>query len=184
VIPARTRLAAAIAVAALGVASATWAAMPLAVAGAVGRLAFIATLAAIAFGALRLVTAPPAPGDTVFGSSGWVVIRARAMAHGLPWAEVALVAILVLEAQHPSRPWHTALLGAALLCYLFGTHLAESGTPPAVLRPQLPVLVAGLGLSLLAAAAGTIPAGGPGPAWLRLVAALTVIAAGILLLPA
>ena len=74
----------------------------------------------------------------------------------VPWAEGAVLAALVLEVLHPARPWHTAVLGVALLGYLLGTHLAEAdpvrGTAGRVLRAQLPVLAAGLGLLVLAAA--------------------------------
>jgi hypothetical protein len=182
---ARTRVVAAPAVAALGAVCVLWAANPLAAPGGVGRVIMVAALTATAFGALRLAAARPLPGDTVVVSgAGWLWHQARAVAHAWPWPEVALVSALVLEALHPSRPWHTALLGTALLCYVFGTHLAETGARPAALRPQLPVLLAGVGLLVLAAAAGTMPAGSAGPAWLRVVAAIGVVVAGVLLLPA
>lgn len=182
---ARTRVVAAPAVAALGAVCVLWAANPLAASGGAGRILMVAALTATAFGALRLAAARPLPGDTiVVNGGGWLWHQARAVAHAWPWAEVALVSALVLEALHPSRPWHTALLGTALLCYVFGTHLAESGARPAALRPQLPVLLAGLGLLVLAAAAGTMPAGSAGPPWLRVVAAIGVVVAGVLLLPA
>lgn len=182
---ARTRVVAAPAVAALGAVCVLWAANPLAASGGAGRILMVGALTATAFGALRLAAARPLPGDTiVVNGAGWLWHQARAVAHAWPWAEVALVSALVLEALHPSRPWHTALLGTALLCYVFGTHLAESGARPAALRPQLLVLLAGLGLLVLAAAAGTMPAGSAGPAWLRVVAAIGVVVAGVLLLPA
>ena len=44
--------------------------------------------------------------------------------------EGALIAILWLEVLHPSRPWHTAVLGATLIAYLLATHLAESAASP------------------------------------------------------
>jgi len=86
---------------------------------------------------------------------------------------------------HPSRPWHTAVLGAALIAYLLATHLAESDASPGTLRPQLRVLAVGEGLLALGAGAGMLPAAGPGPgaALLRLVAADALIAAAALVLP-
>jgi hypothetical protein len=103
----------------------------------------------------------------------------------LPTAEVAAVAVLVLEAVHSSRPWHTGLLGAALLCYLIATHLAESRSPVRVLRPQLPALAAGLGLLILGVGAALVPAAAPGLAsgLLRVLAAVAAIAAGALAFP-
>ena len=86
---------------------------------------------------------------------------------------------------HPSRPWHTAVLGAALIAYLLATHLAESDASPGTLRPQLRVLAVGEGLLALGAGAGMLPAAGPGPgaALLRLVAAGALITAAALVLP-
>jgi hypothetical protein len=174
---------AAFAVGVLGWACVGWASLPLATAGGGGRIIMVAGLTAVAFGSLRLATAAPLAGDTLLGAD-WLWGRARAVAHAWPWAEVAMVSALMLEVFHPARPWHTALLGAALLCYVLGTHMAESRTGPVVLRPQFPVLLAGLGLVALSAAAGTIPAGGAGPAWLRVIAAVAVVVAGVLALPA
>jgi len=98
---------------------------------------------------------------------------------------VVLLAVLWLEVLHPSRPWHTAVLGAALIAYLLAVHLAESGASPQALRPQVRVLAAGAALLALGAAAGMLPAAGPGAgsALLRLVAAGALIAAAGLVLP-
>jgi hypothetical protein len=103
----------------------------------------------------------------------------------LPWSEVMIIAILVLEALHHSRPWHTGLLGAALLAYLFATHLAETATRPGALRPQLPVIAAGLGLLVLAVGAAALPRlhAGPAPELLRVLAVIAAILAGGLALP-
>jgi hypothetical protein len=69
--------------------------------------------------------------------------------------------------------------------YLLATHLAESGSSPGILRPQLRVLYIGAGLLALGAGAGMLPAAGPGAgsALLRLVAAVALIAAAGLVLP-
>jgi hypothetical protein len=103
----------------------------------------------------------------------------------VPWEEGTLIAVLWLEVLHPARPWHTAMLGAALVAYLLATHLAESGASPGALRPQARVLAAGAGLLALGAAAGMVPAAGPGAgsALLRVVAAGALILAAGLVLP-
>jgi hypothetical protein len=102
-----------------------------------------------------------------------------------PWAEGAVLGALVLEAWHRSRPWHTGLLGAALLGYLLATHLAESAAPRGTVRRQLPVLAAGLGLLVLAVGAALLPSAGTGLTadWLRVIAAIAAITVGALALP-
>jgi uncharacterized membrane protein YczE len=92
---------------------------------------------------------------------------------------------LWLEVLHPSQPWHTAVLGAALIGYLLATHLAESDASPQALRPQVRVLAVGAALLALGAGAGMLPASGAGAgsALLRLVAAGALIAAAGLVLP-
>jgi hypothetical protein len=102
-----------------------------------------------------------------------------------PWEEGATIAIVWLEVLHRSRPWHTAVLGAALVAYLLAVHLAESGAFPALLRPQVPVLAVGACLLALGAGIAMLPATNPGPgsALLRVVAAIAVIAAAGLVLP-
>ena len=111
--------------------------------------------------------------------------RAWQLTRRMPAAEGVTLAALILEVTRSARPWHTALLGAGLLCYLLATHLAESGTPARSLRPMLPVLVAGLGLLVLATGAAFLPAAAPGlgAGLLRVLAALAAIAAGVLVLP-
>ena len=106
------------------------------------------------------------------------------LARQWPWAEGMVVAVLVLEALHRSPPWHTGLLGAALLAYLFASHLAESRARPAVLRPQAPLIAAGLGLLALAVGAAALPSGtGSAAEVLALVAAVAVIAVAGLAIP-
>jgi hypothetical protein len=106
------------------------------------------------------------------------------LARQWPWAEGMVVAVLVLEALHRSRPWHTGLLGAALLAYLFASHLAESRARPAVLRPQAPLIAAGLGLLALAAGAAALPSGtGSAADVLAMLAAVAAVAVAGLVLP-
>lgn len=102
-----------------------------------------------------------------------------------PWEEGTVLAALWLEVLHPARPWHTAVLGAVLTAYLLAIHLADSGASADALRPQVPVLAAGVCLLALGAAFGMLPAimPGSGSALLRVVAAIAVIIAAGLAMP-
>ena len=170
----------------LGAGCIVWAAVPPAHSGYAGFALFLAILG-VAAGVLRLaLAAVPEPEESYLLSGpvrAW--LKFLGTLRLVPWEEGALVAILWLEVLHPARPWHTAVLGVALIGYLLATHLAESGASPEALRPQIRVLAAGAGLLALGAGAGMIPAVGPGPgsALLRLVAAGALIAAAGLVLP-
>lgn len=125
------------------------------------------------------------PGETagLAGSLARIGSGLAAMIRAVPWAEATVVAVLAAEALHRSRPWHTALLGAALLAYLLTVHLAESRGRPAVLRPQAPLLAAGLGLMMLAAGAALLPAAtGSAAGLMAVLAALAAVAVGALAL--
>jgi phosphatidylserine synthase len=172
----------------LGAACVAWTATPLLSAGW-ARTALVVAIIAVVAGALRLafidVTVPEdqyfVPGPVRAWLSFLAVLR------NVPWEEVAVVALLWLEIQHPARPWHTAALGAALVAYLLSVHVAESGADAGpLLRRHAKVLI--LGAVLLAVGAGfaMIPAGAPGAgsAVLRVIAAVAVIAATALVLPA
>jgi hypothetical protein len=169
----------------LGAACCAWAAWPLAGTGQVLLLA-VAGLCAAADLARLITAAWPVQRVDSFSHPA---LRLARWGHGLlsqlPLAEGTALAVLGLELAHPSRPWHTGLLGVALLCYLLAIHLAESGAPARVLRPQLPALAAGLGLLVLGTAATLIPAAAPGAAsgTLRVLAAVAAIAVGALVLP-
>lgn len=173
----------------LGAGCVVWAvsgSVPLAGKGWGGFALFLAIFTVTA-GALRLaLIAVPVPEDS-FLLSGPVRagLRALELLRQVSWEEGAVLAVLWLEVRHPSRPWHTAVLGAALIAYLLATHLAESGAQPPVLRPHTRVLAAGAVLLALGAGAGMLPAAAPGAgsALLRLVAAGALIAAGGLVLP-
>jgi hypothetical protein len=124
---------------------------------------------------------PPATFAPLIVRGWW---RATALLRAIPWAEGTVVAVLALEALHRSRPWHTALLGAALLGYLFGTHLAETGRRAGSLRPQLPLIAAGLGLLALAVGAAALPVGsGTAAGWLRVLAVAVTVIVGVLIVP-
>jgi hypothetical protein len=170
----------------LGAGVVVWAAVPVAHEPWAGFALFVA-IAGVAAGALRLaLIAVPVPEDSFLLPGAlrtW--LRFLAALRQVPWEEGAVAAVLWLEVLHASRPWHTAVLGAALIAYLLATHLAESGSLPRVLRPHTRVLAAGAVLLALGAGAGMLPAAAPGAgsALLRLVAAGALIAAGGLVLP-
>jgi hypothetical protein len=163
-----------------------WAALP--VAGAKPGIRAVLVIAVICAAASL---AHLGIGDTVIGGDAFdpVLVRLAAqaahMVRTLPWSEGMIIAILTLEALHHSRPWHTAVLGVALLGYLFAAHLAETAARPGLLAPQLPVIAAGLGLLALAVGAAALPRlhAGPASELLRVLATIAVILAAGLALP-
>jgi hypothetical protein len=161
-----------------------WSALPLRHGGLAG------TLLAIAIGCALLSVARLALGRSPDDSAAYldaVQQWARSVADLIrqcPWAEGMIVAVLVLEALHKSPPWHTGLLGAALLAYLFASHLAESRATLAVLRPQAPLIAAGLGLLALAVGAAALPCGtGSAADVLAVLAAVAAVAVAGLAIP-
>jgi hypothetical protein len=170
----------------LGAGSLIWAALPAVHRGYAG-FALTVAIAGVAAGGVRLaLAAVPVPEESYWPSPG---VRAWRnfldVVRQVPWEEGAVIGIAWLEALHPSRPWHTAVLGAGLIAYLLITHLAESDASLATLRPQARVLGLGAVLLALGAGAGMLPAAAPGAgsALLRLVAAGALIAAAGLVLP-
>jgi hypothetical protein len=168
----------------LAAACVAWSAIPL-TAGDAGTAVLAAAIACAVLSAARLALGATPEEPVAFLNP---VVRAGRsladLARGLPWAEGMVVAVLVLEALHRSWPWHTALLGAALLAYLFATHLAETRARPSVLRPQAPLIAAGLGLLALSAGAAMLPEGAGSTADLiAVLAALATIVVGGLALP-
>jgi hypothetical protein len=168
----------------LAAACVAWSALPL-TAGGLGLAILAVAIACALFSVLRLALVGASPLSTEFANPAVRGLRTVAnLAHSLPWAEVMVVAVLVLEALHRSRPLHTGLLGAAVLGYLFAAHLAESGARASVLRPQVPVLAAGLGLLVLAVGAALLPAETGSPAALLVIlAAVAAVVVGGLILP-
>ncbi len=160
-----------------------WSAAPLAGGSQGTRIALIAAIVAAAGGLGQVALASagsPAYDDSLLASrlAGRIVSLVRT----LPWCELMTVAVLALEALHRSRPWHTAVLGAALLGYLLAAHLAETRADASVLRRQLPL--AGLGLGLTALAVGFtalpgLPAGVLSSSVRVLAAVVAVVAAGL-----
>jgi hypothetical protein len=168
----------------LAAACVAWSAVPL-TAGGVGTAVLAAAIACAVLAAARLALGAAPVEPAAFLNPAVRAGRALAdLARGLPWAEGMVVAVLVLEALHRSPPWHTGLLGAALLAYLFATHLAETRARLSVLRRQAPLIMAGLGLLALAAGAATLPAGtGSTAELIAVLAALAAIVVGGLALP-
>jgi len=171
----------------LGAACVAWTAVPPRHTG-LAALALVVSIIAVVAGALRLALADvPQPEDGFFPSAPvrtWLTFLA--VLRGLPWEEIAVVALLWLEVQHPARPWHTAALGFGLAAYLLAVHIAESGAPAGrLLRRQAKVLLAGACLLALGAGFAMLPAAGPGAgsALLRVLAAAAVVAAAALVLP-
>lgn len=158
----------------------TWAAVPAGGARAGLRPVVIVAVACAILGLGRLAAGELRIGGNAFDPMPVRLAgRAAELARSMPWAELMIVAVVAAEALHRARPWHTAVLGVALLAFVLAAHLAESKSPPGVLRPQLPVLAAGLGLLVLAAGAAALPA----PAGPVRVIAITaaVLAAGLVL---
>ncbi|HUC24108.1 MAG TPA: hypothetical protein VMA73_15470 [Streptosporangiaceae bacterium] len=103
----------------------------------------------------------------------------------LPWAELLIVAVLVLEVLHASRPWHTAMLGVALTGYLLAVHLTETRSGISVLRAQLPLLCAGIALTALSVGAAALPhfMASPADAAIRIVVLVAAVVAVGLAVP-
>lgn len=171
----------------LGAACTAWTATPLVRTG-LGRTALVVAVVAVTAGALRLAFADvPQPEDQFFlpgYQRAWLMFLA--LLRYLAWEETAVVALAWLEIQHPARPWHTAILGAGLFAYLLATHVAESGAAAApLLLRHARLLIAGACLLALGAGFAMIPAtsAGAGSALLRVLAAVAVVVATVLVLP-
>lgn len=135
-----------------------WSAIPLEGTGGAGTALLAAAVACAALGTLRLLVSAPTQDARYLNPVARIGRVLADVARGASWAEGLVVAVLVLEARHSSPPWHTGVLGAALLTYLLAVHLGESRGRLAVLRPQAPMLAAGLGLLVLAVGASALPA--------------------------
>jgi hypothetical protein len=98
----------------LGTGCVVWAAVPLVHQGW-ANLALVLAIAGVAAGALRLALAGvPAPEDDFLlpvPVRAW--LRFLETLRRVPWEEGAVIALVWLEVMHRSRPWHTAVLGAA-----------------------------------------------------------------------
>jgi len=183
--PARTVLA----VAALAAAVVTWAALPMSGARAGARPALVAAVACAVLTVVQLAAAllTSRPGTARRDSAVYqaaipgLAQRAWDGVSAIPWPQGLIVAVLGLEALHPARPWHTAVLGVVVLAFLLALHLAENAAGPGVLRPHLPLMAAGIGLAAVSAGAAMLPAASS--AWLTVVAAAAALVVAALTLP-
>ncbi len=178
-----------IAVAALAAAAVAWAALPMsgARAGAKPVLIVATVCAVLSVAQLAATLLASRPGAALRDAGSYqaplpgYLRRAWGGVLAVPWPQGLTVAVLGLEALHPPRPWHTAVLGMVVLACLLALHLAENAAGPAVLRPQLPLIAAGLGLAAVSIGAALLPAAGPG--WLTVIAAAAAVLVAALALP-
>ena len=117
----------------LGAGCVVWAAAPLVHQGW-ANLALVLAIAGVAAGALRLALAGvPQPEDVFLlpvPVRAW--LRFLEALRRVPWEEGAVIALVWLEAMHRSRPWHTAVLGAAPLA---GQHRVDDPVHLAAAEP-------------------------------------------------
>ena len=197
--PGSTAFRALIAVVLLTAGILAWAAVPMTGSGVSAWIAFAFAAGSAVAGTIRLIltgtgaalTADYAPARGRLTGTLYTPLPDRVWRGVLPTLitmpspQVMIVAVLALEALHPRRPWHTAILGIALLGYLLALHLAESAAKPAVFRPQLPLIVAGICLAGISVGAAALPTGGAGAGsgWLAVLAAAAAVVAVALALP-
>jgi len=177
------------AIAAVGLLAAgliAWAAYPLSTGRGGTKPAFAIAIVAAVFsvGQLAMRSARTRPWDG-FSPTDRAVSRLSELILMVPWAELLTIAALALEALHPAPPWHTAVLGVALLGYLLAVHLAETRAGASALRAQLPLLGIGIGLTALAVGVAALPGlpAGPTAALIRAAAALVAVVVACLAVP-
>ncbi len=172
----------------LAAADVAWAALPLGGSSAFAGAVLAGALLAAVMTVLRLALTAAAAGEPgTFDLYEWPGLRAwrwlKALPRRLPWAEVLAVLVLVLEALHPARPWHTVVLVFLLFGFLLAYHLAESEAGPQVLRSQVPLLLAGGGLAVVCAGAAALPGAGAGAGWLAALAGIAALIVAGMSLP-
>jgi hypothetical protein len=170
---------------------ALWAGLPLGQAGRLGVPLFYVALGCAGFGVVRLLAEAAAPNLPARSERMYLPATSRLWLDGLsalvavPWPQMLIVVAVALEALHPRQPWHTAVLGVALIGYLIILHLAESNSRLASFAPQLPLIIAGIALTAISVGAAALPAGpgGSGSGWLAVLAAIAAVVAAVLALP-
>ncbi|HXS66701.1 MAG TPA: hypothetical protein VN767_27915 [Streptosporangiaceae bacterium] len=180
-----------LAVGLLAIAVALWAGLPLIHTGRLGHIAFDLAIGCAVLGVARLIAEAAAPNLPSRADQLYLPVTSRIWLRGLstlvavPWPQALIVLAVGLEALHSRRPWHTAVLGVVLICYLITLHLTESNSRLTVFRPQLPLLVTGAALTALSVGAAALPAGpaGSGSGWLAVLAAIAAVVAAALALP-
>jgi len=163
-----------------------WSAFPLATGRAGTRLSLAAAIVAAVMSIAQLAAAAIGSRDSAsFAVLDQVAQWLTGLVKILPWPELLIVAVLVLEALHGSRPWHTALLGVALTGYVLAVHLTETRAGASVLRAQLPLLSAGLALTALSVGAAALPhfMAGSADAAIRIVVLIVAVLAVGLAVP-
>jgi len=171
----------------LAAVSIIWAAYPLDTGRSGTKIALIVAVAAgvLTIGQVTLAAVPRLQvsdfSPFYVRSADWLLSFVRE----IPWPEILIVALIVLEALHHAQPWHTGVLGVALLACLFAVHLAESGARPSILRAQLPVIAAGIGLLVLAVGVAYVHEVTTGPAYtaLRVLAVVSAVVVAGLVVP-
>ena len=171
----------------LGTGCLAWSAIPLSGTGAPGVLALVVAATCVYAGVLRLLRQGTGGGEPAFVPSAWAtwLDQAGSVLLRTGWESGAVVAMVVLEALHRSRPWHTGLLAVAVVGYLLAVHRAESALPSGSLRRQSRALVVSVALVAVTTGVAMVPSAGTGTlsAWLEIVAALAAVTAGGLALP-
>jgi hypothetical protein len=171
----------------LTAASVSWAAYPLDTGRPGTKITVVVAIAAgvLTIAQVAMVNVPRSEayefGPTYIRYADWLLSFIR----GIPWPEIVVVTLVVLEALHRAKPWHTGILGVALLAYLFAVHLAETGARPSVLRAQLPVIAAGIGLLAIAVGVASVHEATTGAAFtaLRMLAIVVAVVAAALVVP-
>lgn len=176
-----------IAVVLLGAACVLWSAVPLGGAGWAARPLLVVAGTCVLIGVLRLVRkdVDRKKQGLFAGALVSLVVGADALLQELGWETGAALSVVVMEALHKSRPWHSGLLGVLLVCYLLVVHQAESALPTGVFRGQRKVLTTSLVLLIVVTGVAMVPSARTGAlsGWLEILAALAAMTAGGLALP-
>jgi hypothetical protein len=162
-----------------------WSALPVR-SGGWPRIALVAAILTGIMALAQLAVADLKPSQSAVASLAQRLFEQLVAAvMALPWPELLTVDVLIQEALHPAKPWHTGLLAVGLLGYLLAVHLAETKARAGVLRRQLPLIAAGFAVTALAVGAAALPVlpAGPASAVLRVVAAIAAVVAGGLAVP-
>lgn len=171
----------------LGAAGTAWAAEPMPGTGGWGILLVVLASLGVAAGTAHLVVGelPGAGGGLGPRLFEGLVEWLNAFLSGPRWEVVTSVALVVLEALHPARPWHTGLLSLLLLCYFLALQRAEAAVPAQALRGQAKALALSVALVAMVTGVAMLPSAGTGAlaAWLEIIAAVAAMVAGGLALP-
>src|SRR5260370_28479131 len=109
-----------------------WSAAPVSQAQAGARITvIIAVISAVgSLGQVAAAAAANRPDEDEATIADRIAARLIELLQMVAWPEFLMVAGLALEALHRPRPWHTAVLGAAIIGFLIAAHLADSRADP------------------------------------------------------